>query len=162
MGDKVSRMQTDLEEESVELEAATKRERAAKDKKTEEEHGQAELRKQVADVKARADAVSAQIEQRKKESDKLNEQGTKAQAETEARLGKIKTKIAQAKQAASEEAIKQINQEIFETQEDTKNRKANIAKAKAEKFTQERDLHALKKQVSVLKAFLTGPMLTPQ
>merc|ERR1711934_513577 len=149
MGDKVSRMQTDLEEESVELEAATKRERAAKDKKTEEEHKQAELRKQVADVKARADAVSAQIEQRKKESDKLNEQGTKAQAE------------AQAKQAASEEAIKQINQEIFETQEDTKNRKANIAKAKAKKFTQERDLHALKKQVSVLKAFLTGPMLTP-
>merc|ERR1711981_279960 len=95
--------------------------------------------------------------------DKLNEQGTKAQAETEARLGKIKTKIAeaQAKRAASEEAIKQINQEIFETQEDTKNRKSNIAKAKAKKFSQERDLHALKKQVSVLKAFLTGPMLTP-
>merc|ERR1712176_1513481 len=33
--DKVARMQTDLEEESVELEQATKRERAAKDKKTE-------------------------------------------------------------------------------------------------------------------------------
>merc|ERR1711977_170758 len=45
--DKVSRMQTDLEEESVELEAATKRERAAKDKKTEEEHKQAELRRLV-------------------------------------------------------------------------------------------------------------------
>merc|ERR1711907_290708 len=49
--DKVARMQTDLEEESVELEQATKRERAAKDKKTEEEHKQAEIRKQVADVK---------------------------------------------------------------------------------------------------------------
>jgi len=160
--DHIGRVQSELEEESVQLEGATKDERSAKDNKEAEEHKQKELEKQVDAVKNRADAVAQSIEQKKKEADKLSERGTEIQAQTEAESARIKAKIAeaQAKQAASEEAIKQINQQIFETQEDTKNRKTNIAKLKASKFTNERELNGLKKQVSVLKAFLTGPMLT--
>jgi len=160
--DHVARVQTELEEQSVELEAATKDERGAKDKKVEEEHKQKELKKQVDAVKNRADAAAQSIELKKKEADKLSEEGTDIQAQTEAEAARVAAKIAeaQAKQAASEEAIKQINQQIFETQEDTKNRKTNIAKLKASKFTNERELNGLKKQISVLKAFLTGPMLT--
>jgi chromosome segregation ATPase len=160
--DHIGRVQSELEEESVQLEGATKDERSAKDNKLAEEHKQKELGKQVDAVKNRADAVAQSIEQKKKEADELSERGTEIQAQTEAESARIKAKIAeaQAKQAASEEAIKQINQQIFETQEDTKNRKTNIAKLKASKFTNERELNGLKKQVSVLKAFLTGPMLT--
>lgn len=160
--DHIGRVQSELEEQSVELEAATKDERGAKDKVEGAEHKQKELKKQVDAVKNRADAVAQSIEQKKKEADKLSEQGSDIQAETEAESARIKAKIAeaQAKQAASEEAIKQINQQIFETQEDSKNRKTNIAKLKASKFTNERELNGLKKQISVLKAFLTGPMLT--
>merc|ERR1712028_3143 len=158
----VARAQTELEEQSVELEATTKEERGAKDKKVEEERKQKELKKQVDAVKNRADAAAQSIELKKKEADKLSQEGTDIQAQTEAEAARVAAKIAeaQAKQAASEEAIKQINQQIFETQEDSKNRKTNIAKLKASKFTNERELSGLKKQISVLKAFLTGPMLT--
>merc|ERR1711903_48985 len=77
--DKINRMQTELQEQSVDLESATKREREAKDEKTEEETKQAQLRKQVAAVKDRADAVSAKINHRKAEVEKLREDGSKAQ-----------------------------------------------------------------------------------
>merc|ERR1711935_459579 len=101
------------------------------------------------------------VAQHEKERDSSSKETARVKAATDARSAEINAKIAvaQAKQASSQEATKQIKIEIKEIHQDTTDRSLRIAKAKAQRFKQDKTLHELQKRVGVLKAFLTGPML---
>lgn len=80
-----------------------------------------------------------------------------------ARLAHIKTKVAEAeaKKASAEEAVKQLHTTIAEVKDDIAHRKKSVTKLGSKIFSQEKESDALKKKASVLKAFLTGPLLAP-
>merc|ERR1712054_706008 len=146
---------------ALDLEDETRKERHAKELVASSGEKVASMRHDIASIKAKADAAAHKVEARKTDLQQLQQAEAKIRAGTMGKVSHIKTKIAQAeaKKASAEEAIKQLNANIAETQEDAKSRKQNIAKLNSQTSAKEKELNDLKKKVSVLKAFLTGPIL---
>jgi hypothetical protein len=159
--EEIARKKEELKQEAMDLEEVTRKQREVKGELQKEEERVAHQRKSIADIKSKADSVAHTVESRKTDLTQLQGQESKTRAGTLSKIKAIKMKIAEAeaKKASSEEAIKQLNANIAEVKDDTKNRSANVVKLKSKMFSHQKELDSLKKKVSVLKAFLTGPII---
>jgi hypothetical protein len=120
------------------------------------------MRAKVDATKSAAGKESRLAEEKKVELQALEQSKSQKQAEAEAKVAETKAKIAEAqeRQTKAQSEIDTLNNKVKLMDESNKRIEENVAKMNTEVSAKEKDVAALKRKTAVLKAFLTGPLLS--
>merc|ERR1711934_979074 len=100
-------------------------------------------------------------EDKRADLNRLHQSMNQKKVEADAEVASIKARIAdeQEKKTKAEADIATIHRTIKIMDQENNDSKTNTAKLEAEVFTKEKSVAELKKKESILKAFLSGPLL---
>lgn len=135
---------------------------AMENKLQDEEQSTAAAQARVESTKVKSGGFSRQAEAKKQELQQLQQSQNQVKAEAGAHLAEVKAKIADAEEtkAKSQSEIDELKNRVQVLTMDDKDVESSSSKMSAEVFSKEKDLEVLKRKVEVLKAFLSGPLLS--
>jgi chromosome segregation ATPase len=123
--------------------------------------GTKDAQAKVDETKAEAGDSQRKTEDKRADLNRLHQSMNQKKVEADAEVASIKARIAdeQEKKTKAEADIATIHRTIKIMDQENNDSKTNTAKLEAEVFTKEKSVAELKKKESILKAFLSGPLL---
>lgn len=148
-------IQLNLDELKTDLETAEVKLKTAQETRT-------KMQGKVQETKENAGQTSRDLEAKKMALESLEQSKRQAQAEGAAEVAAIKARIADAQEAQTnaKSGIEELSNKMKVMDEDNTQTETKTSKMETEISLKEKELQVLQKKQSVLKAFLSGPLLS--